>query len=240
MVADSTLVEKNTQFVMLIPRKLKGHLASFEITSENFERICSAFTARALISGAYATWINGHDEYMVPNCTHSKYNQWLVDSIIYSVFNGKSNMSSIREINTPYADTSIQNEFFWMSVKDIEKLAGGEFSTADINTAIEDDIEVFGKERFVYKKLQTVTLSPDAQAVLDKATELVKSSFKYRKQFNQEHPEYHINTWDAGWYQIKGMLKQYDPEGLKQFNELYKKLEDRMRPLVYELGFLYK
>lgn len=240
MVADSTLVEKNTQFVMLIPRKLKGHLASFEITSENFERICSAFTARALISGAYATWINGHDEYMVPNCTHSKYNQWLVDSIIYSVFNGKSNMSSIREINTPYADTSIQNEFFWMSVKDIEKLAGGEFSTADINTAIEDDIEVFGKERFVYKKLQTVTLSPDAQAVLDKATELVKSSFKYRKEFNQKNPDYHINTWDAGWYQIKGMLKQYDPEGLKQFNELYKKLEDRMRPLVYELGFLYK
>lgn len=240
MVADSTLVEKNTQFVMLIPRKLKGHLASFEITSENFERICSAFTARALISGAYATWINGHDEYMFPNCTHSKYNQWLVDSIIYSVFNGKSNMSSIREINTPYVDTSIQNEFFWMSVKDIEKLAGGEFSTDDINTAIEDDIEVFGKERFVYKKLQTVTLSPDAQAVLDKATELVKSSFKYRKQFNQEHPEYHINTWDAGWYQIKGMLKQYDSEGLKQFNELYKKLEDRMRPLVYELGFLYK
>ena len=85
-----------------------------------------------------------------------------------------------------------------------------------------------------------MTLSPDAQAVLDKATELVKSSFKYRKQFNQEHPEYHINTWDAGWYQIKGMLKQYDPEGLKQFNELYKQLEDRMRPLVYELGFLYK
>ena len=43
-----------------------------------------------------------------------------------------------------------------------------------------------------------------------------------------------------GIYQIKGILKQYDPEGLKQFNELYKQLEDRMRPLVYELGFLYK
>ena len=30
-------------------------------------------------------------------------------------------------------------------------------------------------------------------------------------------------------YQIKGMLKQYDPEGLKQFNELYKQLEDESR-----------
>lgn len=76
--------------------------------------------------------------------------------------------------------------------------------------------------------------------MLDKATELVKSSFKYRKEFNQKNPDYHINTWDAGGYQIKGLLKQYDPEGLKQFNELYKQLEDRMRSLVYELGFLYK
>ncbi len=240
LVADSTLVEKNTQFVMLIPRKLKGHLASFEITPENFDRICSAFTARALISGAYATWINGHDEYMIPNLTNQNYSQWLNDSVVYSVFNGKSNISSMRNLRTPYSDDNIQNEFFWMSVKDIADLAGGKYGTDDINTAIEDDIDSFGKERFVYKKLQTVTLSPDAQAVLDKATELLKSSFKYRKQFNQAHPEYHINTWDAGWYQIKGLLKQYDPEGLKQFNELYKQLEDRMRPLVYELGFLYK
>ena len=93
---------------------------------------------------------------------------------------------------------------------------------------------------FVYKKLQEVTLSQDAQAVLDKAIQLVNDSFKYRKEFNEKHPEYHINTWDAGWYQIKGMLKEYMPNELKEFNSMYKALEDRMRPLVYELGFLYK
>lgn len=57
--------------------------------------------------------------------------------------------------------------------------------------------------------------------------------------FDQDHPEYHINTWDAGWYQIKGMLKKYIPEELKEFNVLYKQLENRMRPLVVELEFLY-
>ena len=134
------------------------------------------------------------------------------------------------------ANIDIFNEFFWMSVKDIRTIAE---NTAGADK-VYDDLDMYGKERFVYKKLQTVTLSPDAQAVLDKATELVKSSFQYRAEFDRVHPEYHINTWDAGWYQIKGMLKQYDSEGLKQFNELYKKLEDRMRPLVYELGFLYK
>ena len=237
---DTPRVGYNTRFVTLINRRMKGNKIAISICEDNFIEATAVYAARKLITGKYANWTNNSDEYMIPNKENENYMQFEYDSIIYSLFNDVNNITSLRNIEDAHGRNNIFNEFFWMSVKDIEKLAGGEFSTDDINTAIEDDIEVFGKERFVYKKLQTVTLSPDAQAVLDKATELVKSSFKYRKQFNQEHPEYHINTWDAGWYQIKGMLKQYDPEGLKQFNELYKQLEDRMRPLVYELGFLYK
>ena len=60
----------------------------------------------------------------------------------------------------------------------------------------------------MYSKLQTVKLSSDAQDILDMARELVRSSFKHRKEFNRKHPEYHINTWDAGWYQIKGVIKR--------------------------------
>lgn len=240
LVADSTIVEKNTQYVMLIPRKLKGHLASFEIKVKNFDKICTAFTARRLITGEYCNWINSKDEYMIPNTSHPDYKQWQSDCIVYSLFNTASNQSSLRNISYNGKQWNIQNEFFWMSVKDIADLATGRSSAEDSNVDVCDDIERFGDNRFVYKKLQEVTLSPDAQAVLDKATELVKSSFKYRKDFNQKHPEYHINTWDAGWYQIKGLLKEYDPNGLKELNALYKEFEDRMRPLVYELGFLYK
>ena len=104
-----------------------------------------------------------------------------------------------------------------------------------------NDLAVHGQsERFVYNKLQQVTLSPDAKAVLDLATAITIDTFKYRTQFAATHPEYHINTWDAGWYQIKAVAKEFIPDKMKLFNEMYKKLEDRMRPLVYELGFLYK
>ena len=34
--------------------------------------------------------------------------------------------------------------------------------------------------------------------------------------------------------------KEYFTEEFKEFRQLYKNLEDRMRPLVYELGFLLK
>lgn len=230
---NQNIPESNLQFVMILNSKLKGHISAYPIMETSFDKIMVYYSARKLI---IPNWINSKDEYMVPNTEHPLYEQWQSDCIVYSLFNTASNQSSLRNIEYNGKNWNIFNEFFWMSVKDIRTIAE---NTAGADK-VYDDLDMYGKERFVYKKLQTVTLSPDAQAVLDKATELVKSSFKYRKQFNQEHPEYHINTWDAGWYQIKGMLKQYDPEGLKQFNELYKQLEDRMRPLVYELGFLYK
>lgn len=232
-------IEKNNQFVAILSGMM-GDTNCHNITMYNYDKVISVFTARRLISGNYINTLNCFDEYMIPNISHPSYSQWQSDCIVYSLFNSKSNQSSLRNIEYNGKTWNIQNEFFWMSVRDIENLAGCLYDKADINTKIEDDIEEFGNERFVYKKLQEVELSPDAQAVLDKATELVKLSFKYRKEFNEKHPEYHINTWDAGWYQIKGMLKEYMPNELKEFNSMYKALEDRMRPLVYELGFLYK
>ena len=54
----------------------------------------------------------------------------------------------------------------------------------------------------------------------------------------EEHPEYFINCWDCGYYQLKALWKEYMPEQYKEFQTLYKALADKMRPMVYELGFL--
>lgn len=90
----------------------------------------------------------------------------------------------------------------------------------------------------VYKKLQEITLTSEAQSVLDKASEIVRKTFKYRELFNSEHPEYQINNWDCGWYQIKALAKEYAKEDLNDFKELYNTLANKMRPMIYELGFL--
>jgi hypothetical protein len=52
--------------------------------------------------------------------------------------------------------------------------------------------------------------------------------------------ENHLDSWDAGYAQLKLIWKEYFQEDFKEFRQLYKNLEDRMRPLVYELGFLMK
>jgi TRAP-type mannitol/chloroaromatic compound transport system substrate-binding protein len=91
---------------------------------------------------------------------------------------------------------------------------------------------LFGEER-IYDKL-----SPDAKAVLDKATELVEKSIKMRMIMSND--ENHLDSWDAGYAQLKLVWKEYFSDDFKEFRQLYKNMEDRMRPLVYELGFLMK
>ena len=109
------------------------------------------------------------------------------------------------------------------------------------NDAVYDDART-DTDRHMAGVLATMggRLSPEAKAVLDKATEMVRRSVKYRELYNDEHPECHINTWDAGYYQLKGLWQQYLADDFKELRALYKALEQKLIPMVYELGFLRK
>lgn len=239
MIMDMGIVESNMQRVAIMPSRTNANWSIIDITKSNFDRAVSFFTARKLI---IPTWINCKDEYMIPNTEHPDYAQWQADCIVHSLFNTASNQSSLRNIDYNGKTWNIFNEFFWMSREDIYSLATGSSSPDTLAPAVANDVLKYGQSgnRFVYEKLQTVSLSDDAKLVLDMATAILIDTMKYREEFDRKHPEYHINSWDAGWYQVKAVAKEYIPDKLKIFNELYKKLEDRMRPLVYELGFLYK
>lgn len=205
------------------------------IIPENYFKVISNFSARKLITNDYASWINQKDEYLVPNINHSRYEEWVNDCIIYSTFNTSSNQSSLRKVKYKNKLWNIENQFFFMDIKEMAYLAN-EYKNDDVYF----DTKFFSKDRYTYTILKDIDLSKEGKDVLEKAKLLVKESFKYRQPFNAIKPEYHINTWDAGWYQIKGLLSQYMKKELKEFNVLYKELELKMRPLVYELGFLKK
>lgn len=201
-----------------------GH--GYGINSNNFNEVCITYSVRKLIEN---TWINSKDEFLIPNDESDYYNEFVSDSIIYSLF---SNQSSLRNIEYHNKTWDIKNEFFWMSKEEIEELAS-EYNNENCYMDAHTD-----KERFVYKKLKEIELSPEAKAVLEKASEIVRKTFKYRELFDLEHPEYQISNWDCGFYQIKALAKEYAKEDLEEFKVLYKALADKMRPMVYELGFL--
>ena len=199
------------------------------INETNFTKCTALFSARKLIE---KNWVNSKDEYLAPNENHPAYKEFENDSIIYSLFHSASNQSSLRDVEYKGKKWDIKNEFFFMGKDEIAELANQNYFDYCYEDCRKSD------ERYVYNLLKNIELSAEAQAVLDKAKELVVKSFKYRSLFNEEHPEYQITNWDCGWYQIKAVVKEYMPNEYKEFNELYKKLADKMRPMVYELGFL--
>ena len=224
----SNNVDKNTQECALFSTIFSdGH--GQNITTDNFDRCTALFSARKLIE---KNWVNSKDEYLAPNTEHPAYNEFVNDSLIYSLFHSSSNQSSLRNVDYKGKKWDIKNEFFWLSNKEIENLSNTNGFTQTYNDARTS------KERYVYNKLQTITLSPEAQAVLDKASDIVRNTFKYRELFNQEHPEYQIMNFDCGWYQIKALAKEYAKSDYEEFVKLFKELENKMRPMVYTLGFL--
>ena len=224
-------VDQNAQKVALFSSSDSSNANGISILPENFKNIITLFSARRLVQ---KNWINWADEYMKPNTDHEKWQEFENDSIVYSLFESKSNQSSLRQVEYKGKLWDIKNEFFWMP-KDTMMALAEEFS----NDYCYNDARV-SQERYVYGILKDMELSAEAKAVLDKARELVAKSFKYRQMFNEEHPEYQVNVWDAGWYQVKAILKEYMKDELKEFNDLYKKLAEKMLPVVYEVGFLRK
>lgn len=228
MYNKSNNVDKNTQEVALFSTMFSdAHGVS--VFETNFTRCTSLFAARKLVE---KTWINSKDEYMSPDTENEKWQEFENDSIVYSLFNTSSNQSSLRNIEYKGKLWDIKNEFFFMSREEMISLANennNDYCYNDANTS---------NDRYVYNLLQGITLSEEAQAVLDKAREIVRKTFKYRKLFNEEHENYQINNWDASYYQMKPLWKEYAKEDFEEFKELYKKLADKMRPMVYELGFL--
>lgn len=202
-----------------------------QIIKENFEKCCALFASRRNISD---NWVNWADEYIAPNEEHPQYKQFVADSVVFSLFENKSNQSSLRQVEYKGKKWDIKNEFFFMSKKNMLDLSN-EIDNEDMY----NDCSA-SKERYVYTWLQEhySELSPLAKEVLEMAKELIAKSMKYRQMFNDDNEEYQINNWDCGWYQIKAMLKAYMPNELKAFNDLYKAFAEQLKPMVYELGFL--
>lgn len=232
-VNNSNNIDESTQLCFILTSSFNSvTVPTTDINPLNFTRVCANFSARRLIE---KNWINWQDEYLAPNEQHEKYNEFVNDSVIYSLFENKSNQSSLRQVEYKGKLWDIKNEFFWMSKEEIMDLAN-EYNMDEIY----EDAKT-SNERYVYKYIQEhkEEFSQEALDVLNKAIELTKKSFKYRQLFADDHVDYQVERcWDAGFYQLKAIWKEYMKDDFEEFKKLYKVLSDKMCPMVFELGFL--
>lgn len=199
------------------------------VIPENLGRVCSLFAARKLVE---KNWINSKNEYCVPDTGSPVWDEFVNDAIVFSLFNSSSIQTSLRGVEYGSREWNIPNGFFFMSREEIMSLAN-QYNNMDCYTDARTDTD-----RYVFTLLGGLELSEQAEVVLRQARRVVRETFEFRSIFNVEAPQFQINNWDAGWYQVRALASMYDKGGLAEFTKLYSALCGKMRPLVYRLGFL--
>lgn len=213
------------------------------ITPANLRRAIALYGARKLVEG---NWINDKDEYLAPTPS-AAYEQWVDDCHVYAIVHNSNNCTAMRDVPYKGKKWTIHNHFFWM--KHAETLAflddpamGALYRDCKAHTSK----DVFGNpvesspDPYMASVLPTLNLSPEAQAVLAKLDSLWMQSAPYREAYAAGKPELHLTAWDAGLYQCKHLWRELYSEDWKELQVAFKVLADKLRPGVYEHGFLLR
>ena len=96
---------------------------------------------------------------------------------------------------------------------------------------------------FMVQYLSGLTLSSEAQAVLNAGRDLWRAYFA-QTDMRTVRDTYKLNRPDVGWYQIRNALAARNASGdtapvsFGNMETAYQVLSDKLRPQVFSLGFL--
>lgn len=186
------------------------------VLPENVERSAIVFSVRRLIK---PTWLNDRDQFLQPSRSLS--DEFKSDCLIWMLFNGSNLTAGADGLRWNDSAWSLTNHF--IPYTEAEVGAQGRF--------VSD---------FMVRYMTGLEFSPEARAVLDEGRALW-ALFHATPFPRRIRDEYKLGRPDAGWYQIRRSLKEYGDGGLADFEPLdtaYAALTAKLRPMVYELGFL--
>lgn len=189
------------------------------VTNENLWKSSVIFSVRRLIK---PTWMNDRDQFLMPKQDLS--DEFINDCLFWMLFNGSNLTASADGLEWNDRTWSIVNHFI-------------PYTENEVNAP-----ERF-ESNFMVDYLSNKKLSVEAKAVLDTGRELWKAYFTQTDPHNIRE-EYKLNRADVGWYQIRNALKARNKEGnapevdFTPFEIAYTELGDKLRPLVFEYGFL--
>ena len=92
------------------------------------------------------------------------------------------------------------------------------------------------EERFAARWLRGRMLSTEAHAVLDAARPIYEMFYARLNELDRDR--FRLETWDAGWYQVRMSLKAAGLLDDHQLRAEHEQLRLKLLPLIYELGFL--
>ncbi len=193
-----------------------GNAGAFFVTEDNLSQAAIVFSVRRLIP---QTWLNDRDQFLQPSRPLT--DEFKSDCLVWMLFNGSNLSAGADGLHWNDRDWSLVNHFIPFTETEVGAI--GRF---------ESDCMV--------RHMQGMAFSPQAQAVLDEGRKLWQ---RYHAiQFPRKiRDDLKLGRADAGWYQIRKALEQYGDTELTDFDPFkaaYVALGNKLRPMVFELGFL--
>ncbi|MFO6447713.1 hypothetical protein ACLBKU_11260 [Erythrobacter sp. NE805] len=185
------------------------------LSAENLVEAAVVFSVRLL---PRHTWQNHSDQFLQPS--QQLTDEFKSDCLVWMLFNNKNLTAGADKLRWNDRDWSLTNHFI-------------PFTEAEIGAQrFESD--------FMVRYMRGMIFSPEAQAVLDEGRALFRR-FHATSFPNKIRQEYKLGRSDAGWYQVRRALEAYGDTELTDFDPFkaaYAALTEKLRPMVYELGFL--
>lgn len=203
------------------------------VTEDNIEDALAYLVARLSVGVYDRNWITDKDEYYRPNTDSEAYKILKANSIIFSLFNDNTHYASIK-VNINGEEKEIKNDFHFMSKEMTSKMYIE--NGLEVPKDIEDRLII----KYLRESINSGLVLNSGLEVLKHAQRLFIDTLKLRFEFDkkEENKVYQVTRWDAGYYQLKWVLKQLDIDRYKEFRQVYKKFSDELIEYVYKSGFL--
>ncbi|MEA3264349.1 MAG: hypothetical protein U9R07_12800 [Pseudomonadota bacterium] len=193
-----------------------GNAGAFFVTQSNLWQAAVVFAVRRLIK---PTWLNDRDQFLQPSQPLT--DEFKSDCLVWMLFNGSNLSAGADGLEWNEQTWSLTNHF--IPYPEAELGAKGRY---------ESD--------FMVQYVKGMAFSAEAQAVLDEGRKLFQR-FHATSFPRKIRDELKLGRPDAGWYQVRKALEAYGDTELTDFDPFkaaYKALGDKLRPMVFELGFL--
>jgi len=193
-----------------------GNAGAFFVTDENLAKAAVVFAVRRLIK---PTWLNDRDQFLQPSSSLRA--EFKSDCLIWMLFNGSNLSAGANGLEWNGKKWSLINHFIPFTEEEVG--ASGRFDSD-----------------FMSSYLAKLKLSKAAKQVMGEGRKLWRQY--HSTQFERSiRNDFKLNRADVGWYQIRRALeanRSSQPVDFDSFKAAYDALSTKLRPQVFEYGFL--